>query len=199
MNPTRKQIERASQALGEDPASWTLDYKDGLVLQYAAKQLLLLQDEYTAKKASWKLENDMLAKAFHDDAHERGEMKCKIDDLTLENHVLCETRAILEYDNSKLRKALEKCYATLHDKSSQVGLIAQQALSTTPSTSAMETIKKMVEALDLSLTDIRSSYVDWAKISPASPDYDPAYKPTYPEIVDQLKEALDAAKKEGWV
>jgi hypothetical protein len=45
------------------------------------------------------------------------------------------------------------------------------------------------EALEAAVTQLESWYVDWERLSRESPDYDPDYKPEFPESVKELRKA----------
>jgi len=51
-------------------------------------------------------------------------------------------------------------------------------------------IGKQLRLLCAADNEIRSHYIDWARLSPGSPDHEPGYRPSFPGVVYQIMEAV---------
>jgi hypothetical protein len=63
----------------------------------------------------------------------------------------------------------------------------------------IERLRRRVEAADGQMRNIstlvhlgRTDYIDWAKLTASSPDYEPGYKPDYPDWLIKIDQAIQA-------
>jgi hypothetical protein len=59
-----------------------------------------------------------------------------------------------------------------------------------------ELLKELVEVAEAVENDYSAYFVDWARLNSHSPDYDPAYKPEWPERVTRLRRTLRQVREE---
>lgn len=56
-------------------------------------------------------------------------------------------------------------------------------------------LKEVAAVLEQLKTEHETFYVDWALLNSESPDYDPAYKPEFPPVVENARAALEKVRQ----